>query len=182
MASVMTALIDQGHCIDFSKLTTCFNLRDAPPAVFTPVGCINFQTGGRYWITSTSQLARTRTALLDAVENRSMADMTQGQKVAKAEPATTKKAGVPATRGIAKDQLLDAAGRATHPALAEATLAILLKKGELQSAEGRIRLPVALDATNPHDALWQSRARTARRRVKRARHFRGEVTSRTWES
>ena len=156
MASVVTALIDQGHCIDFSKLATCFNLRDAPPAVFTPVGCINFQTGGRYWITSTSQLARTRTALLDAVENRSMADMTQWQKVAKAEPATTKKAGVPATRGIAKDQLLDAAGRATHPALAEATLTILLKKGELQSAEGRIRLPVALDATNPHDALWQS--------------------------
>jgi selenocysteine-specific elongation factor len=63
---------------------------------------------------------------------------------------------VPATRGIAKDQLLDAAGRATHPALAEATLTILLKKGELQGAEGRIRLPVALDATNPHDALWQS--------------------------
>lgn len=156
MASVVTALIDQGHCIDFSKLTTCFNLRDATPTDFTPVGCINFQTGGRYWITSTSQLARTRTALLNAVENRSVAKLTQGQKFAKAEPAIIKTEAVLATRGIAKDQLLDAAGRATHPALAEATLTILLKKGELQSAEGRIRLPVALDATNPHDALWQS--------------------------
>lgn len=156
MASVVTALIDQGHCIDFSKLATCFNLKDAPPAVFTPVGCINFQTGGRYWITSKLQLAQTRTALLNTVENGSVADISQGQKVAKAEPATMKKAVVPATRGIAKDQLLDAAGRATHPALAEATLAILLKKGELQSAEGRIRLPVALDEPNPHDAFWQS--------------------------
>ena len=156
MASAVTALIDQGHCIDFSKLTTCFNLRDATPTDFTPVGCINFQTGGRYWITSTSQLARTRTALLNAVENRSVAKLTQGQKFAKAEPAIIKTEAVLATRGIAKDQLLDAAGRATHPALAEATLTILLKKGELQSAEGRIRLPVALDATNPHDALWQS--------------------------
>ena len=156
MASAVTALIDQGHCIDFSKLTTCFNLRDATPTDFTPVGCINFQTGGRYWITSTSQLARTRTALLNAVENRSVADMSQSQKVARAEPAIIKTEAVLATRGIAKDQLLDAAGRATHPALAEATLTILLKKGELQSAEGRIRLPVALNAPNPHDALWQS--------------------------
>ena len=156
MASVVTVLIEQGHCIDFSKLATCFNLKDAPPAVFTPAGCINFQTGGRHWITSKSQLAQTRTALLNTVENRSVADMTQGQKVAKAEPAIMKKTVMPGTRGIAKDQLLDAAGRATHPALAEATLAILLKKGELQSAEGRIRLPVALDAPNPHDVLWQS--------------------------
>lgn len=156
MASVVTALIDQGHCIDFSKLTTCFNLRDAPPTDFTPVGCINFQTGGGCWITSKSQLAQTRTALLNAVKSRSVADMSQSQKVAKAEPATIKTEAVLATRGIAKDQLLDAAGRATHPALAEATLTILLKKGELQSAEGRIRLPVALNAPNPHDALWQS--------------------------
>lgn len=156
MASVVTVLIDQGHCIDFSKLATCFNLKDAPPAVFTPAGCINFQTGGSYWITSKSQLAQTRTALLKTAENRSVADMTQGQKVLKAEPAIMKKTVMPATRGISKDQLLDAAGRATHPALAEATLAILLKKGELQSAEGRIRLPVALDAPNPHDVLWQS--------------------------
>ena len=156
MASVVTALIDQGHCIDFSKLTTCFNLRDAPPTDFTPVGCINFQTGGGCWITSKSQLAQTRTALLNAVKSRSVADMSQSQKVAKAEPAIIKTEAVLATRGIAKDQLLDAAGRATHPALAEATLTILLKKGELQSAEGRIRLPVALNAPNPHDALWQS--------------------------
>ena len=156
MASVVTALIDQGHCIDFSKLTTCFNLRDAPPTDFTPVGCINFQTGGGCWITSKSQLAQTRTALLNAVKSRSVTDMSQSQKVAKAEPATIKTEAVLATRGIAKDQLLDAAGRATHPALAEATLTILLKKGELQSAEGRIRLPVALNAPNPHDALWQS--------------------------
>jgi selenocysteine-specific elongation factor len=156
MASVVTVLIEQGHCIDFSKLATCFNLKDAPPAVFTPAGCINFQTGGRHWITSKSQLAQTRTALLNTVENCSVADMTQGQKVAKAEPAIIKKTVMPTIRGIAKDQLLDAAGRATHPALAEATLAILLKKGELQSAEGRIRLPVALDAPNPHDVLWQS--------------------------
>mgnify|MGYP001280802752 FL=1 len=156
MASVVTALIDQGHCIDFSKLTTFFNLRDAPPTDFTPVGCINFQTGGGCWITSKSQLAQTRTALLNAVKSRSVADMSQSQKVAKAEPATIKTEAVLATRGIAKDQLLDAAGRATHPALAEATLTILLKKGELQSAEGRIRLPVALNAPNPHDALWQS--------------------------
>ena len=156
MASVVTVLIDKGHCIDFSKLATCFNLKDPPPAVFTPAGCINFQTGGRYWITSKSQLAQTRTVLLNTVKNHSVTDMTQGQKVAKAEPAIMKKAVMPATRGIAKDQLLDAAGRATHPALAEATLAILLKKGELQSAEGRIRLPVALDAPNPHDVLWQS--------------------------
>ena len=84
MASVVTVLIDKGHCIDFSKLATCFNLKDPPPVVFTPAGCINFQTGGKYWITSKSQLAQTRTAILNTVENRSVADMTQGLKVAKA--------------------------------------------------------------------------------------------------
>ena len=156
MASVVTVLIDQDHCIDFSKLATCFNLKDAAPAVFTPVGCINFQTGGRYWITSKSQLAQARTVLLNTLEKHSVTDTTQGLEVAKAEPAIMKKKVVPAMRGIVRDRLLDAAGRATHPALADATLAMLLKKGELQSAEGRIQLPSALNAPNPHDALWQS--------------------------
>jgi hypothetical protein len=121
-----------------------------PPGVLTSKRVVG--TGLR----ANHSLLKHEQLLLNTVENHLSGGHDAGSKGCESRACDNEENGNAGTRGIAKDQLLDAAGRATHPALAEATLAILLKKGELQSAEGRIRLPVALDAPNPHDVLWQS--------------------------
>ncbi len=139
-------LIQQDHCLDVEKLTTCFNLKSVMPSTLTPEDCINFKANGKRWITRKSNLAKVRKSLIDIVQRSEdggsapTSDADRGRK----QP------------GVIKDKLLALAGRTSHPALAEATLAVLLKQGELTNVEGRIRLPASLDAPNPHDALWKS--------------------------
>lgn len=153
-------LIEQGHCVDFAKLTTCFNLKGLMPSTLTPEDSISFQVSGKPWITKKSNLAKTKKALIDAV-NRSEEVGKMPTKVTTTKlPSGTNSSSELKQPGIVKDKLLALTGRITHPALAEATLSILLKQGELQSLDGRIRLPVAPDALNPHDRLWQSLERS----------------------
>ena len=156
IALAASALIQQGHCIDFEKLTTCFNLKGVMPSTLTPEDCVSFQAGGKRWITKKSNLAKTRKALVDAVQLSENGGKTQKSAAATHQPAITNTDAGRKQPGINKDKLLALAGRSTHPALAEATLAILVKQGELATTDGRIRLPASLDAHNPHDALWQS--------------------------
>ena len=150
------ALIQQEHCVDFEKLTNCFNRKALVPSTLTPEDCISFQASGKRWITKKSNLAKTRKALIDAVQLSEAGDKTPKSAATTHQSAITNSDTARKQPGIVKDKLLALAGRSTHTALAEATLAILLKQGELANAEGRIKLPAGLDASNPHDALWHS--------------------------
>ena len=158
IALSVNALIQQDHCVDFEKLMTCFNRKGVMPSTLTPEDCISFQAHGKRWITKKSNLVKTRKSLIDAVR------VSEEGGSGPASDATTKQQAATTAKtehkqpGIVKDKLLALAGRSTHPALAEATLAILLKQGELANTEGRIRLPASLNAPNPHDALWKSLA------------------------
>ena len=156
IALAANALIQQGHCVDFEQLTTCFNRKDVMPSSLIPEDCVSFQAGGKRWITKRSNLAKTRKALVEAVQLSEEGGKTTKNAVTTHQPAITNTDTGRKQPGIIKDKLLALAGRSTHPALAEATLAILVKQGELATADGRIRLPTSLDAPNPHDALWQS--------------------------
>ena len=156
MALATNALIELGHCVDFEQLTTCFNRKDVTPSTLTPKDCVSFQAGGKRWITKKSNLAKTRKSLVDAVQLSEDGGKTQKNAETTHHPAITNADAGRKQPGIIKDKLLALAGRSTHPALAEATLAILIKQGELANTDGRIRLPASLDAPNPHDALWQS--------------------------
>ena len=156
IALAANALIQQGHCVDFEQLTTCFNRRDLMPSSLTPEDCVSFQAGGKRWITKKSNLAKTRKALVDTVQLSEDGGKTQKNAATTHQPAITNIDTGRKQPGIVKDRLLALAGRSTHPALAEATLAILVKQGELANTDGRIRLQASLDAHNPHDALWQS--------------------------
>ena len=51
IALAANALIQQGHCVDFEQLTTCFNLKDVMPSTLTPEDCVSFQARGKRWIT-----------------------------------------------------------------------------------------------------------------------------------
>ena len=156
IALAANALIQQGHCVDFEQLTTCFNRKDVMPSTLTPEDCVSFQARGKRWITKKSNLAKTRKSLVDAVQISEEDGATPKNAAATHQPAITNEDAGRKQPGIVKDKLLALAGRSTHPALAEATLAILVKQGELANTDGRIRLPTSLDAHNPHDALWQS--------------------------
>ena len=156
IALAANALIQRGHCVEFEQLTTCFNRKDVTPSTLTPEDCVSFQAGGKRWITKKSNLAKTRKALLDAVQLSEDGGKTQKNAATTHQPAITNADAGRKQPGIIKDKLLALAGRSTHPALAEATLAILVKQGELANADGRVRLPTRLDGPNPHDALWQS--------------------------
>ena len=156
IALAANALIQQGHCVNFEQLTTCFNRKDLMPSSLTPEDCVSFQAGGKHWITKKSNLARTRKALVDTVQLSEDGGKTQKNAATTQQPVITNAVAGRKQPGIIKEKLLALAGRSTHPALAEATLAILVKQGELATADGRIRLPTSLDAPNPHDALWQS--------------------------
>lgn len=156
VALAAKALIQQEHCVNFEQLTTCFNRKGVMLSTLTPEDCVSFQAVGKRWITKKSNLAKTRKALVDAVQ--------LSEEVSSAPTSDTTTEQLTITNadtgrkqpGVIKDKLLAQVGRSTHPALAEATLAILLKQGELANTEGRIRLPASLDAPNPLDALWQS--------------------------
>lgn len=153
---LINTLVEQVHCIDLDKLTSCFNLKGVASSTLTPKGCIDFQASGKQWITRKSNLAETRKVLIDAVQqSEGKGNAQQNNVMSKNALRDNAEQALPKL-GIGREKLLALVGRTTHPALAEATLPILLKKGELQSFEGKIRLPVALDAPNPHDALWQS--------------------------
>ena len=156
IALAANALIQQGHCVDFEQLTTCFNRKDVMPSTLTPEDCVSFQARGKRWITKKSNLAKTRKSLVDAVQISEEDGATPKNAAATHQPAITNEDAGRKQPGIVKDKLLALAGRSTHPALAEATLAILVKQGELANTDGRIRLPTSLDAHNPHDALWHS--------------------------
>ncbi|MEL0153960.1 MAG: SelB C-terminal domain-containing protein, partial [Halieaceae bacterium] len=156
IAVAANALIQQDHCVDVEKLTTCFNLKGVIPSTLTPEDCISFQAIGKRWITKKSNLAKTRKSLVDAVQHSEGVGNAPTSDTTIHQPAIISADKGHKQPGIIKDKLLAIAGRSTHPALAEATLAILLKQGELANSEGRIRLSVSLDAPNPHDALWQS--------------------------
>ena len=156
IALTANALIQQGHCVDFERLTTCFNRKDLMPSTLTPEDCVSFQAGGKRWITKKSNLAKTRKSLVDAVQRSEEVGSTPTCDAVTHQPAITNADTGRKQPGIIKDKLLALAGRSTHPALAEATLAILVKQGKLANADGRIRRPSSLDAPNPHDALWQS--------------------------
>ena len=150
------ALIQQEHCVDFEKLTNCFNRKGVMPSTLTPEDCISFQAQGKRWITKKSNLAKTRKSLVDAVRRGEEVDSATTSDSTINQSAISNTGTGHKKPGIVKDKLLALAGRSTHTALAEATLAILLKQGELANTEGRIRLPTNLDVPNPHDALWQS--------------------------
>ena len=156
IALTANTLIQQGHCVDFERLTTCFNRKDLMPSTLTPEDCVSFQAGGKRWITKKSNLAKTRKSLVDAVQRSEEVGSTPTCDAVTHQPAITNADTGRKQPGIIKDKLLALAGRSTHPALAEATLAILVKQGKLANADGRIRRPSSLDAPNPHDALWQS--------------------------
>ena len=156
IALAANALIEQGHCVDFEKLMTCFNRKDVTPSTLTPEDCVSFQAGGKRWISKRSNLAKTRKSLVDAVQRSEEVGSATTSHPTTEQLAITDAYTGRKQPGIVKDKLLGLAGRSTHPALAEATLAILLKQGELANADGRIRLPTSLNAPNPHDALWQS--------------------------
>ena len=156
IALAANALIQQGHCVDFEQLTTCFNRKDVNPSSLTPEDCVSFQAGGKRWITKRSNLAKTRKSLVDAVQRSEEGGKAPKSAATTHQPAITNSDTGRKQPGIVRDKLLALAGRSTHPALAEATLAILLKQGELANAEGRIRLPASLNAPNPNDALWES--------------------------
>lgn len=156
IVSAVNALLQQDHCVDFEQLTTCFNLKGLMPSTLTPEDCISFQAIGKPWITKKSNLAKTRKSLVDAVQRSEQVGRAPTSDATTHQPAITSADTGRKQPGIVKDKLLALAGRSTHPALAEATLAILLKQDELANAEGRIRLPASLDAPNPHDVLWQS--------------------------
>ena len=156
IALAANALIQQGHCVDFEQLTTCFNLKGVMPSTLTPEDCVSFQARGKCWITKKSNLAKTRKSLVDTVQLSEDGGKTQKNAATTQQPVITNADAGRKQPGIIKQKLLALAGRSTHPALAEATLAILVKQGELATADGRIRLPTSLDAPNPHDALWQS--------------------------
>lgn len=156
IALAAKALVQQEHCVNFEQLTTCFNRKGVMPSILTPEDCVSFQAVGKRWITKKSNLAKTRKALVDAVQ---LSEEVSGAPTSDTttEQLTITNADTGRRQpGVIKDKLLAQVGRSTHPALAEATLAILLKQGELANTEGRIRLPASLDAPNPHDALWQS--------------------------
>ena len=156
IALATKALVQQEHCVNFEQLTTCFNRKGVMPSILTPEDCVSFQAVGKRWITKKSNLAKTRKALVDAVQ---LSEEVSGAPTSDTttEQLTITNADTGRRQpGVIKDKLLAQVGRSTHPALAEATLAILLKQGELANTEGRIRLPASLDAPNPHDALWQS--------------------------
>ena len=150
------ALIQQDHCLDVEKLTTCFNLKSVMPSTLTPEDCINFQANGKRWITRKSNLAKTRKSLIDTVQRSEDVGSTPTSDAITRQPAMSNADRGRKQPGVIKDKLLALAGRISHPALAEATLAVLLKQGELTNVEGRIRLPTDLTAPNPHDALWKS--------------------------
>ena len=156
IALAANALMQQGHCVDFEQLTTCFNRKDVMPSTLTPEDCVSFQAGGKRWITKKSNLAKTRKALVDTVQLSEDGGKIQKNAATTHQSAIANEDAGRKQPGIIKEKLLALAGRSTHPALAEATLAILVKQGELATADGRIRLPTSLDAPNPHDALWQS--------------------------
>ena len=156
IALTANALIQQGHCVDFEQLTTCFNRKDVMPSSLTPENCVSFQAGGKRWITKRSNLAKTSKSLVDAVQRSEEVGSTPTCDAVTHQRATTNADTGRNQPGIIKDKLLALVGRSTHPALAEATLAILIKQGELANTDGRIRLPASFDAHNPHDALWQS--------------------------
>ena len=156
IALAAKALVQQEHCVNFEQLTTCFNRKGVMPSILTPEDCVSFQAVGKRWITKKSNLAKTRKALVDAVQ---LSEEVSGAPTSDTttEQLTITNADTGRRQpGVIKDKLLAQVGRSTHPALAEATLAILLKQGELANTEGRIRLPANLDAPNPLDALWQS--------------------------
>ena len=156
IALAAKALVQQEHCVNFEQLTTCFNRKGVMPSILTPEDCVSFLAVGKRWITKKSNLAKTRKALVDAVQ---LSEEVSGAPTSDTttEQLTITNADTGRRQpGVIKDKLLAQVGRSTHPALAEATLAILLKQGELANTEGRIRLPASLDAPNPHDALWQS--------------------------
>ena len=156
IALAANALIQQGHCVEFEQLTTCFNRKDMMPSTLTPEDCVSFQAGGKRWITKRSNLAETRKALVDAVQLSEEGGQTTKNAATTHQHAIINTDTGRKQPGIVKDKLVALAGCSTHPALAEATLAILLKQGELANTDGRIRLPTSLEAPNPHDALWQS--------------------------
>ena len=139
IALAANALIQQGHCVDFEQLTTCFNRKDVMPSTLTPEDCVSFQARGKRWITKKSNLAKTRKSLVDAVQISEEDGATPKNAAATHQPAITNEDAGRKQPGIVKDKLLALAGRSTHPALAEATLAILVKQGELANTDGRIQ-------------------------------------------
>ena len=156
IARVINTLMAHGHCVDVAKLTTCFNLKEVTASSLTPEDCINFQAGGKRWITKKSNLGKTRKVLLEAAQLGMEVTKTPANEATIKPSVGSHSEAIRTQPGIVKGQLLALAGRSTHPALAEAMLGILLKQGELESSEGKIRLPIAPDAPDPHGEIWES--------------------------
>ena len=153
---VISTLMEQGHCVDVEKLATCFNLKEVTASSLTPEDCINFQAVGKRWITKKSNLGKTRKVLLEAAQLGVEVGRTPANDATIKPSVGSHSEALRTQPGIVKGQLLALAGRSTHPALAEAMVGILLKQGELESSEGKIRLPIAPDAPDPHGKIWES--------------------------